>query len=137
MMSSDWTFRLNLRSAFSKDSPSCNRISATLTLLNWCDRISYSRALQPHNLFHHGKLSHACKFQLFGDVVAWGGLLRPVRFLRTEIEERGLLCGVFAQFGHLVHAAWNGLFLFALIPALSLVPLSLLPRVFLLALCEC
>src|ERR1051325_5538017 len=34
-MSSDCTLRLNRRSAFSKDSPSCNRISATLNLLDF------------------------------------------------------------------------------------------------------
>jgi hypothetical protein len=44
---------------------------------------------------------------------------------------------MFAQFGHLVGAGWNGVFLFALIPALGFVSLSLLPCVFLLALCEC
>jgi len=44
---------------------------------------------------------------------------------------------VFAQFGHLVDSACNSFFLFSLIPALCFVPLSLLARVFLLALCEC
>ena len=84
------------------------------------------------------KPSQARKLQLFVDVVvAWGGLLRAVRFLRAEIEERGLLCGMFAQFSHLVDSACNRLPLFSPISALCFVPLSLLPRVFLLALCEC
>lgn len=57
--------------------------------------------------------------------------------LCANIEERRLLCGVFAQFRHLVHRTCNRLLLFSPIFALRFVSLSLLPRVFLLALCEC
>jgi hypothetical protein len=64
-------------------------------------------------------------------------VLHSLRVLCSDIEECRLLCGMFAQFGHLVDAAWNGVFLFALIPALCFVSLSLLPCMFLLALCEC
>jgi hypothetical protein len=50
-------FRLNLalnrRSAFSRDSPSCNRISATLTLLNFVQFGSVI-PLQTHNLYLQG-----------------------------------------------------------------------------------
>jgi len=42
----------------------------------------------------------------------------------------------FAQFGHLIHAAFHGPLLFSLVPALCFVPLSLLPCVFFLALCK-
>jgi hypothetical protein len=69
-------------------------------------------------------------------MVTGGGLLRSVRILCAKIEKRCLLRSVFAQFGHLVHAACNSLLLFSLIPALCFVPLSLLPCVFLLALCK-
>jgi hypothetical protein len=44
---------------------------------------------------------------------------------------------MFAQFGHLICAAFHRLILLSLIPALCLVPLSLLPCVFLLAFCKC
>src|SRR5215469_394328 len=78
-------------------------------------------------------------FQLesLAEVLTGGGLLRSASVLRAEIEKRCLLRGMLAQFGHLVDAACNRLLLFSLIPALCFVPLSLLPRVFLLALCEC
>lgn len=77
------------------------------------------------------------KLELLVDVVAVGGLLGIVFVSGAEIEERRLLRGMFAQFGHLVDSAGNRLLLFSLIPALHFVSLSLLPRVFLLALCEC
>ena len=51
------------------------------------------------------------------------------------IDKRCLLGRMFAQFSHLVDAAGNSLFLFSLIPAFCFIPLSLLPRLFLLALC--
>ena len=72
-------------------------------------------------------------------MVTFGGLLRSlvVIIMCAEIEERGLLGGVFAEFGHLIDGSWNRVFLFALISALSFVALSLLARVFLLALGEC
>jgi len=44
---------------------------------------------------------------------------------------------MFSQFGHLVYAALDRLILLSLTPALCLVPLSLLPRLFLLALGKC
>ena len=74
---------------------------------------------------------------LLADVVILGGRLRGILVSCAEIEERRLLCSVFAQFSHFVDAAGNNLLLFPLTPALCFVPLSLLPRVFLLALCEC
>ena len=70
-------------------------------------------------------------------MVAWAGLLCGVCILSAEIEERRLLCSMFAQFSHLVDAAGNSLLLFPLTPALRFVPLSLLACVFLLALCKC
>jgi hypothetical protein len=91
---------------------------------------------QTHKLFPQG-ISLNLELELLADVVILGGRLRGVLVSCAEIEERRLLCGMFAQFGHLVGAAWNGVFLFALIPALCFVSLSLLPCVFLLALCEC
>jgi hypothetical protein len=48
-----------------------------------------------------------------------------------------LLCSCGRNFSHLVHAARNSLLLFPLIPSLRFIPLSLLPRVFFLALCKC
>ena len=74
---------------------------------------------------------------LLADVVILGGRLRGVLVSCAEIEERRLLCGMFTQFGHLVDSACNSFFLFSLIPTLCFVPLSLLARVFLLALCKC
>jgi hypothetical protein len=44
---------------------------------------------------------------------------------------------MFAQFGHVVDGAYDRLLLLALTPALGFVSLSLLARVFLLALCKC
>ena len=44
---------------------------------------------------------------------------------------------MFSQFGHLIDAAFHGLLLFALDPALGFVPLSLLSRVFLLPFGKC
>ena len=78
----------------------------------------------------------SCNHELLADVVT-RGLFRGVRFFFAEIEECRLLCGVFTQFGHLVDSACNRLHLSSLILALCFVSLSLLPRVFLLALCEC
>src|SRR5215813_2783595 len=66
-----------------------------------------------------------------------GGLLHSVRLLCADIEKCCLLCSMFTQLSHLVHAAGNSFLLFSLIPALCFVPLSLLPCVFLLALCKC
>ena len=51
-------------------------------------------------------------------------------------EKRCLLCSMLAEYIHLVDAACNNILLFALIPALCLVLLSLLPRLFLLTLGE-
>jgi len=65
------------------------------------------------------------------------GLLRSFIFLHTNVEQRRLRCSMFAQFGHLICAAFHRLILLSLIPALCLVPLSLLPCVFLLAFCKC
>jgi len=76
------------------------------------------------------------KYELLANVIAGSGLLLSVRFIRAKIESR-LLCSVLAQFSHLVHAARNGLLLLPLLPSLCFVPLSLLPRVFFLALCKC
>src|SRR6516225_1748966 len=44
---------------------------------------------------------------------------------------------MFAQFGHLIHAAFHRILLPSLVLALCLVPLSLLSSVFFLALCKC
>ena len=83
------------------------------------------------------RLHQPAKPKLLVEVVTLGGLLSIVLVSRAEIEERRLLCGMFAQFSHLVDSASNSLLLFSLIPALCFVPLSLLPCVFLLALCKC
>jgi hypothetical protein len=83
------------------------------------------------------RLYEPAKPELLVDVVTVRGLLRFVVISCAEIEECRLLCGMFAQFGHLVDSACNSLLLFALTSALCFVPLSLLPRVFLLALCKC
>ena len=83
------------------------------------------------------RLHELAKLELLVDVVTVVGPLGIVHVFCAEIEERRLLCGMFAQFGHLVDSACNSLLLFSLISALRFVPLSLLPRVFLLALCEC
>jgi hypothetical protein len=83
------------------------------------------------------RLHELAKPELLVDVVTVVGLLGIVLVFCTEIEECRLLCGMFAQFGHLVGSACNRLLLFSLISALRFVSLSLLPRVFLLALCEC
>jgi hypothetical protein len=83
------------------------------------------------------RLRKLAKPELLVDVVTVGGLLGIVFVFRAEVEERRLLCGMFAQFGHLVDCACNSLLLFSLISALRFVSLSLLPRMFLLTLCEC
>jgi len=77
----------------------------------------------------------ACKLQSFADVIAWVWL-GAVGFLCPDIEKRCLLCSMLAQYIHLVDVACNNISLFALIPALCLVLLSLLPRLFLLTLGE-
>ena len=64
-------------------------------------------------------------------------VLHSLRIVCSDIEERLLLCGMLAQFSHLIDTACNTLLLFSLIPALCFVPLSLLPCVFFLALCKC
>ena len=92
-----------------------------------CSRCVHCQSAEPSEGSHHG---------LLAEVVA-RGLFRGVRFFFAEIKQRRLLCGMFAQFSHLVDVAGSSLLLFPLIPALCLVPLSLLPGVFLLALCEC
>ena len=75
--------------------------------------------------------------ELLADVAILGRRLRGVLVSCAEIEERRLLCGMLAQFSHLVDSACNSFFLFSLIPTLCFVPLSLLARVFLLALGKC
>jgi hypothetical protein len=99
-------------------------------------RISFSRSWT-HNLFLQGISLSNFELELLADVAILGGRLRGVLVSCAEIEERGLLCGMLAQFSHLVDAACNRLLLFSLIPALCFVPLSLLARVFLLALGKC
>jgi hypothetical protein len=64
-------------------------------------------------------------------------VLHSLPVLRSDIEECRLLCCMPAQFGHLVDVAGNSVLPFPLTPALRFIPLSLLPCVFLLALCEC
>ena len=73
---------------------------------------------------------------LVSDGVTLVGVLGSIRVVCSDVEERSLLCGMFAQLGHLVDGTWNSVFLFALDPALCFVSLSLLARVFLLALGE-
>lgn len=82
--------------------------------------------------------SRADKLELVADVwIILLGVLGSVRIVCAEIEERRLLSGMFSQFSHLVDGAWNSVFLFALTPALGFVSLSLLARMFLLALGKC
>jgi hypothetical protein len=57
-------------------------------------------------------------------VVTAGGLIRSASVLCAKIEKRCLLRSVFAQFGHLVHAACNSLLLFSLISALPAVSVA-------------
>jgi hypothetical protein len=83
------------------------------------------------------RLHELAKPELLVEVVTVCGLLGIVFVSCAEIEKRCLLCGMFAQFSRLVDAACNRLLLLSLISALRFVPLSLLPRVFLLAFCEC
>ena len=70
-------------------------------------------------------------------MVTLRGPLLSVLVICAKIEERRLFCGMFPQFGHLVDSARKRLLLFSLSPALCFVSLSLLPCVFLLALCKC
>jgi hypothetical protein len=92
---------------------------------------------QTHNLFLQDISLTNLELDLLADVVILGGRFRSVLVLCAEIEEGRLLCGMLAQFRHLVDSTCNSFFLFSLIPTLCFVPLSLLARVFLLALCEC
>jgi hypothetical protein len=59
-----------------------------------------------------------------------------LRFVHADIKQGGLGCGVFAQLGHIVQRVFGGLLLLALISALGLIALPLLPCLFLLALCK-
>ena len=97
----------------------------------------YSRTFLTFNSVCQGvKPPQTCKPELLA-VVVTGGLVRGARVLCAKIEKRCLLRSMFAQFGHLVHGARNSLLLFPLISALCFVPLSLLPGMFFLTLCEC
>lgn len=77
------------------------------------------------------RLHELAKPELLVDI---SGLLGIAFVFCAEIEERRLLCGMFAQFSHLIDSACNCPFLFSLISALRLISLPLLPRVFLLPL---
>ena len=77
------------------------------------------------------------ELELLADVAILGGRLGGVLVSCAEIEERRLFCGMLAQFSHLIDTACNRLPLFSLTPALCFVALSLLARVFLLALGKC
>ncbi|HKF04863.1 MAG TPA: hypothetical protein VKB49_21255 [Candidatus Sulfotelmatobacter sp.] len=92
---------------------------------------------QAHNLCLQGINLAYLELELLVDVAILVGRIRGVLVSCAEIEERRLLCGMLVQFSHLVDAACNRLLLFSLIPALCFVPLSLLPCMFLLALCKC
>jgi hypothetical protein len=59
-----------------------------------------------------------------------------VGILYANVEQSGLRGGVFAQFGHFIYIAVNGLFLLSLGPAFSFFPLFLLTCLFLLSLCK-
>lgn len=76
------------------------------------------------------------KCELLANVIAGSEFLVSICFIRARIE-RSLLRGVLPQFSNLVHAAPNGFRLLPLILSLCFVPLSLLPRVLFLTLCEC
>ena len=71
------------------------------------------------------------------DAAIGRGLLDSFRFFHTNVEQRRLLCSVFAQFGHFIRAALRRFLLFSLNPALCLIALSLLPCVFFLPLGKC
>src|ERR1700722_2358055 len=126
MMSSHLTLRLNRRSAFSRDSPSCNRISATLsssqTRLLRNDFSARLRQIATHTL-----LAAAMGRGLFGSL----------RVVRSNVEQRRLRRCMFTQFSHLIDAALRRLLLLSLVSALRLVSLFLLSCVFFLSLCEC
>ena len=89
------------------------------------------------SLFPQIGLPQICNHESLADVAIGTGLLRSFIFLDTNVEQRRLFCSMFTQFGHLIHAAFHGLLLPSLAPALCLIPLSLLPCVFFLALCKC
>ena len=100
-------------------------------------RVSYGRRFRRTTLFPQGVSVANLELELLADVAILGRRLRGVLVSCAEIEERRLLCGMLAQFSHLVDSACNSFFLFSLIPTLCFVPLSLLARVFLLALGKC
>jgi len=77
---------------------------------------------------------HASSHGSLADMVIWPGLIRSFSFFRANIEQRRLCCSMFAQFGHLIRAAFDRLLLPSLVLALCLILLSLLPGVFFLAL---
>jgi hypothetical protein len=62
----------------------------------------------------------------------WNGKVAGFRLFDTHIKQRGLLSRVLVQFLQIVYAAL-GFLLLALVPALRLFPLSLLPGLFFLS----
>lgn len=59
------------------------------------------------------------------------------RFIAAKVEQCCLCGSVFAQLCHLIDTAWLRFFLFSLVPAFRLFPLSLLPCLFFLPFCKC
>ena len=82
------------------------------------------------------KPPQTCKHDSIAEVVT-ATFLTSSSVFNANIEERGLLCSVFTQLGHFIHAGRSSLLLFPLVPALCFVTLSLLPRLFFLAFGKC
>ncbi len=78
-----------------------------------------------------GELAHY-SLAVTGTVV-----LRVIRVLCSQVKQRRLGRGMFAQLSHFVSAALGRLLLLSLNPALGLVPLSLLSCLFFLSLRKC
>src|SRR5215469_16428215 len=94
------------------------------------------RLLVPKSGCQGIRLRQTCNHASLADAGIGRGLIRSFSFFHTNVEKRRLCCSMFAQFGHLIRAAFHRLLLPSLVPALCLVPLSLLPCVFFLALCK-
>jgi hypothetical protein len=86
-----------------------------------------------HSLFCAQVAGYCERAELFNGLLIHQGFERS-GLIRAQLEHGSLSGSVLAQLGHLVNAAFQGLFQFSLLPALCFVPLSLLPGLFFLAL---
>jgi hypothetical protein len=90
--------------------------------------------LDPHSFFCVQVAGCGEDPELFNGLLIHQKRFERSRLIGTHLKHGGLGGRVFAQLGHLVNAAFYGLFQFSLLPALCFVPLSLLPCLFFLAL---